>query len=564
MTTARAPAGPFRRPPNYPDVITETAAFEATDEPDDGEDLAPDGLLVRGRALAERVRALDWKRLTRPFPVGRFRMHPAAAVTAVLTLAWIGIFGALAVQHHRNFGTWSFDMGIYDQGYWLVSRFKPTFVTVRGLDFWGQHINLIAYLYAPFYWLGAGPTFLMASQAACLGFGAVPVYLLARDRLSPWYGLGFATAFLLYPAVQFIAWANYHPEALVITPFLFAWWFAHRERWRAYYAMVVLVLIIREDAALAVMVLGVVLWVLRWRRRRNGEDVAASGRRVPWVTFLGGAAWYLFCTKLAIPHFNNGEEPFYVTYFYSDWGSSMGEVAGNVLRHPNRVVSDATKPDRLRFYRDLTLPLGGFPLAGLGFLAMAGPQLLASVIGTSPYARMITYQYTSVMIAPIFIAAIEGFRRVILPRSWRRWAMAWMLACAVVTNIAWSPSPIGERNVIWARPTSRVATLQKAVDLVPDGVSVAATFALLPHLAHRERVYDWPNPWRTAYWGNRNENPPDPATVQYMALDLRHVSEADQATVAQLTGPGGEFQVLMNEDDVMVARRVSAPSLRSG
>ena len=32
---------------------------------------------------------------------------------------------------------------------------------------------------------------------------------------------------------------------------------------------------------------------------------------------------------------------------------------------------------------------------------MALPQLIASVIGASPYARTIRYQYTSVMIAPI-------------------------------------------------------------------------------------------------------------------------------------------------------------------
>ena len=491
--------------------------------------------------------------------IGRFRMHPAAVLVAVGTLIWIGTFGALAVQHHRNFGTWSFDMGIYDQGYWLVSRFGQTFVTVRGLQFWGQHINLIAYLYAPFYWLGAGPIFLMATQAACLGAGAVPVYLIARDRLGPWYGLGFATSFLLYPAVQFISWANYHPEAMVITPFLFAWWFASRGRWTPYWIALALVLCIREDAALAVMVLGLVLWVRRFRAVRRGEEVPDRRGAMSYLTFGAGAVWYVFCTKLAIPHFNNGDEPFYVAYFYSAWGTTMGEVAGSVLRHPNRVVSDATQPDRLRFYRDLFLPLGMFPLAGLGVLLMAAPQMLASVIGASPYARMINYQYTTVMIAPIFIASIEGYRRWIHPRPWRRWAMVWLLGCAVVTNVAWSPSPIGDRNVIWARYNDRVPELQHAVDMVPTGASLTATFSLLPHLAHRARVYDWPNPWKVAYWGNHNENPPDPAGVEYLVLDLHHVAQADLAIVDTLTAPGGEFETLYDTDDILVARRVRAP-----
>ena len=55
---------------------------------------------------------------------------------------------------------------------------------------------------------------------------------------------------------------------------------------------------------------------------------------------------------------------------------------------------------------------GFLPLASPLHLLMAAPQLLASVIGGSPYARQILYQYTSVMIAPIFIAAIEGARNV--------------------------------------------------------------------------------------------------------------------------------------------------------
>ena len=39
---------------------------------------------------------------------------------------------------------------------------------------------------------------------------------------------------------------------------------------------------------------------------------------------------------------------------------------------------------------------------------MAGPQMLASVIGASPYARMIRYQYTAVDGRADRDAAIEG------------------------------------------------------------------------------------------------------------------------------------------------------------
>ncbi len=70
-------------------------------------------------------------------------MHPAAWLTAAAASLFAVVFGKLGVQHHRNFGTWSYDMGIYDQGFWLVSRGGQSFMTVRGMEFWGHHLNLI-------------------------------------------------------------------------------------------------------------------------------------------------------------------------------------------------------------------------------------------------------------------------------------------------------------------------------------------------------------------------------------------------------------------------------------
>jgi uncharacterized membrane protein len=220
------------------------------------------------------------------------------------------------------------------------------------------------------------------------------------------------------------------------------------------------------------------------------------------------------------------------------------------------VIGDATQPDRLRFYRDLALPLGGLPIVAPLALLMALPQMLASVIGLSPYARSIHYQYTSMMIAPLLIAAIEGGRVL-----WRFKVMhvllpIWLVGCAYMTNIAWSPSPIGDSYGVWARPSPRHEAMREALKLVPDKASVTATYTLLPHLTHREQIYDWPNPWVPAYWGNDDGyRLPDPATIQYIVLDLQQVGEAQKALVASFIAPDGPYQVLLNKDDVLVGKR---------
>ncbi len=480
-------------------------------------------------------------------------IHPAAWLVVTGVVIFTLVFARLGVQRHRNFGTWAFDLGIYDQGFWLVSRGK-SFVTVRGIDFWGHHVNLIAFLFAPFYWFGAGPAFLISVQAAALGAGAIPTYLLARDRMhNEWVGLVFAIVYLLYAPIQWIAWANFHPEALVVTPLLFAWWFATRRSWRPFFVSIVLALSTREDAALAVIVMGVVLW---WMLRRSHRSDRRSQYMALGATALG-VVWYLVCTRFVIPAFNQGRQPFYIGYFYGEYGSNTFEIAQTVLTRPDRVVSDATQPDRLRFYRDLLLPWGGLPLGGILQLAMAGPQLLASVIGGSPYARSIRYQYTSVMIAPIVIASVEAAAWMWPDRLVRRFLLPWIVVCAYVTNIAWSPSPIGANDEVWGRAIERHDVMRDALELVPDDVSVTATYTLGPHLSHREQIYDWPNPWVPAYWGNDDTYKlPDPGEIDYLVIDRQQVGEQHRELLADLVAPDGEYELLFDRSDVIVGRRV--------
>ena len=41
----------------------------------------------------------------------------------------------------------------------------------------------------------------------------------------------------------------------------------------------------------------------------------------------------------------------------------------------------------------------------------------------------------------------------------------------------------------------------------------------VPHMDHRERIYEFPNPWKEGNWGVRGENQHDPARVKWLVLD---------------------------------------------
>ena len=63
--------------------------------------------------------------------------RPLAVLVALMTL-YVAVFGWLTWQQQRNYATFGFDMGIHDQGIWLLSRFEDPYVTVVGRNYLGH------------------------------------------------------------------------------------------------------------------------------------------------------------------------------------------------------------------------------------------------------------------------------------------------------------------------------------------------------------------------------------------------------------------------------------------
>jgi hypothetical protein len=179
-----------------------------------------------------------------PLYVSYLKLPRAGPVTGlvVLMLGYIGVFGTLTYQQQSNYGTFGFDMGIYDQGSgWSPTSRIPSSrsgaSTTSGTTSTSSRCSS-----CPPYWLGAGPHFLYAVETVWLAAGAIPIWLLGRDRLeSSWMPLGLSAAYLLYPSVEWINQWHFHPDALIITPLMFAYWLATRQRWGWFWVAVAIV-----------------------------------------------------------------------------------------------------------------------------------------------------------------------------------------------------------------------------------------------------------------------------------------------------------------------------------
>ena len=408
----------------------------------------------------------------------------------VLIAGYLATFITLTLLRYYNFRGSEFDTAIFNQVIWLLSRFKGAFSTIRGMNLFGDHMAPILFLLTPIYWLKGNAPALLTVQTVVLSIGAVPIYLLAKDKLdSRWVALGLAGAYLLYPALQYVNLFDFHPEALGLVFLLFAFLAIERKRFVWFYVLCGLAAICKEDMVLAVLVLGIVVFFLY--DRRAGKWVAG----VSLVYFLG-VVFFL------IPHFAPAG------YQYSSrlgqFGKTPTEALKNFFLHPRRTFEILATRVNLRYIFDLLLPVAFLCLFAPIFLLPALPAFIINIISDFSPQHTIGYQYATAIIPFVFIAAIFGIKKF---KKWTEGGfrarfvvggVAVVLVLASLTgNFYLSPSPFSDGFRVSAYSSDKhVRALDEGLKLIGADASVSAQTYFLAKLSERQFLYQFPDPFR--------------------------------------------------------------------
>ncbi len=476
--------------------------------------------------------------------------HPGVLALAALVTAWVVTFSVLVVRRHRGFYDFGFDMGIYDQAVWLLAH-GHDFITVRGLPVFGHHGTFGLFLFVPAYWVGLGPDFLNITQVIVLALGAVPVYMIARDRkLGPWAAGALGAVFLLHPALQFFTSELFHPEAVAITPILCAYLCATRKSWGWFTVWAVLAISFKEDVAIFVTVLGVIV-AIRGERKRG---FAIAGLAI---------VWFLVVSQVLIPVVS-GHSAHYEGLYQGVGGGPSGMI-DTALHDPGEITRRVFSSESGDFAWKLLAPFGFASFLAPLPLLMGLPQFLLDVLSDVSWTRTITFRYAALPLTALAIAMVEGigFVRRRMGARVQMVAVGIVLASAIFGTLAWGPSPIGAEYKRGWWPTTedpRLASKRAAVALIPDDESVSATYTLVSQLSHREEIYQYPNPWRASNWGVADSPTPNPRRIDWIVVDHQTMGDEDEALLQTIL-EHGQFKIVLAADDVLVARRVgvSAP-----
>jgi uncharacterized membrane protein len=457
---------------------------------------------------------------------------------------FVGVFVWQTFSIHERFGSYGFDLGIFDQGTWLLSQVERPFVTIRGLNLFGDHASYILLLVAPLYRLWADPRLLLTLQVLALAFPAVVLYRIAARRLRhPAAGLAVALAYLAYPGMQWAATWQFHPETLAAGFLAGAALAADEERPRTMAVLLALAMLCKEDVGLVVAGFGALLWLTG--RARWGQLAIAAG-----------IGWFLLTAFVLVPLANGRGSSPHAQLNYGIGGSGPLAVLGAVPDLLQRALVTTFANTGLAYLALVFVPLALLPLASWRHLLPVAPPILLNLAAVHGYQQKITYQYLATSAPFLAIAATAG---MVVLTARRRGLLAplaiLLVAVAVAMDVRFGPAPWSDKPALGPPPRQTEAR-QAALSMIPPDAPVSAQYHLVTHLAHRRQVYEFPNPFRAVNWGVDGDQhaPADAEAIRYVLVEPSLISESDQATLDDVRR-SGTWRTAMDRDGVLLLER---------
>lgn len=428
----------------------------------------------------------------------------------LLLIIYCLIFSGLAVGRYYAFKTCAWDLGIFTQSLWttlFANRFFyytcELFINPSGC-FFGVHFSPVLFFVLPFYRLYTAPETLLIFQSLIIALAALPIYKLAKEQLnSRLAGLTFALAYLIYPAIQWVNWYDFHVQAFLPIFFTFTIYYATKRNWVQYFVFLVLSLMCIEHVAFITFFIGL---YIAWRYKRimisriKRKEIFTSEILVPLLTIAVSVIWYWFTLWQRDTFFPTNpiaiEEFLGAANFTILGAKSPLEIPVLILFRPLNAIQALIYNGHMKL---LFLFLIFGPLAFYSFrkpsaLIPTIPWFLFSFVSQALVHYSLGNHYPAFITAFVFISAIFGVKSVYPSNKIKnlKKALKKILICSIVIFLIASPlSPLVyvlfPEKVIFIGEHERI--LSNIISKLPQNVSILTQDNIFPHVSHNINAY---------------------------------------------------------------------------
>ncbi len=453
---------------------------------------------------------------------GGWLIAVAVGVLSCFVMAYIGAY------RYLSYSTPNFDFGLFcNMFHYMKETGLPLCTSERDvlLSHFVVHISPVYYLLLPFYALFPSPLTLEIGQAVVLASGVIPVLLLARQyKLSGKLTAVVCVLYALYPALSCGTLYDIHENCFLPALLLWMFYFFERNKPLPMFLFMAGVLMVKEDAAIYVMLFA--LYALLGRRRywQGGVMFVAAlvyffvALAILEMTSAHYAAFYAQqgatpCPSIAGPMIDR-----FGNLIYNADDGLLGVIKTAILNPGFLLTQLFGNPDgnwnKVIYVLELFLPLGFLPFCTKkpSRWLLLTPVLLNTLTNaaTGVYQYQINFQYSFGVTAFLTYAMIVNLPEL---KSPTRRTLLSIGAAATLTLYIITLTPQAHYyrtlyDINRERFDTLNASLDHFLDEVPADASIAADTFFVAKLSRHDNLYD------VEY----HEDEPD---VDYVVLDAR-------------------------------------------
>ncbi|MFD3658141.1 DUF2079 domain-containing protein [Streptomyces sp. NPDC058620] len=455
-------------------------------------------------------------------------------ITAAVLCALYFLYSCL---QYRNFGSPSWDLGIFEQEVRAYAGLNAPVVDIKGPGYLilGDHFSPVVALLVPLYWIWPSALALLFAQAALFAASAVVVGRTTQQLLGGRSGLCATVAYGLSWGLQEAVKSDFHEIAFAVPLLALVCRALLTRRWTAAVLWSLPLVLVKEDLGATVAVVGFLLFL--YGRRLQGALLAAFG-----------VLAFVLTVFVLIPAASSQG-----TYDYWKKIDKNGEQDVSLLDSVLGILDSAVKLEMLVLLVGIT-----------AFMALRSPLILL-VLPTIGWRLLsqdsnhwgMVWHYSAILMPVLFLAMADGVRRS--RGSSRPWLVSYAeVAVPVATAIAVALTQhLPLRDLL--RPESyrteaRTHAARQALEAIPAGARVETDITLMAHLTGD----------RTVYWiGGAPGTAPDIVAVNLDFSWARPIE--DPVAYAEQLHPEARYRLKHRSGSFVVLERTSpAPAGQGG
>ncbi len=419
------------------------------------------------------------------------------------------IYFTIVICNHYFFRTYCFDYGVYNFAFYDFAHFHISNCPLYfrdNMNFLQDHVSFTLMLFIPFYWIFGwitGTYTLLLIQTLIILTGGWYVYKLVAFKTSQ--RLLSILALIQYLFIygrwtMFGADCNFAIIASSMIPVLL--YHFEKKAYSFMFLMLLFVLITREDMALWTFFIGLFLFI------QNYKDT--EHRKVSLAVMALSVIYFITVFKVIIPSLETDSIK-YSLFNYSSLGHDPREAFLYILSHPLKTIkllfiNTTGNPFydhlKLEFYY-IYLLCGGFLLFYRpAYLLLFIPILAKKMLNDEPLRwssdTYYSVEFISMLPYAVFLILSE------IKKKYLKVALIVVVCAGTVFITIYKLSKNKDSSVFWLeskhafykskfyRADFDIREAYQQINLIPSEAIVSATGTIVPHLAWRPKIYNFP------------------------------------------------------------------------